>query len=608
MAMPMASIFIANIVGALLSGLAFIKARKWIMTSSYLLAATFILIGIGISIITLGLDQPVHARYSTANHPANEPIGEAKGLFPGRVVWVHHPDATNENCNPGEFGHGWFLDENNNQAVIDNMLSRGIRELTGVANDSSAWIEIFRFFNRNNDRGDRHYQNNETIFLKINVTSSWSGNINTSDLSKVENQWYGISETSPHLVLAVLKQLIHVVGVPQAKIYVGDPMKHIYKHCFDKWSAEFPKVHYIDHDGFAGREKVSRSNSAMIHYSDRGAVLRAGTWDNASVGDTVFNDYLYKIFENVDYMINIPTLKGHKHAGITAFPKNHFGSHTRDDAKHLHGGLVAPETNNPRRQGYGLYRVQVDIMGHKLLGKKNLFYLLDGLWTSDYEIDEPDKWRMQPFNDDWMSSIFVSQDPVAIESVGFDFLRSEFTDKRGLATYPQMIGVDDYLHQAADSINWPEGIKYDPEYDGSTLASLGVHEHWNNPLEKQYTRNMGRGKGIELIYVSKLTAIQNKNLYCSTGSTFRLFNNYPNPFNSTTRIKYYLNSSASVEIIVYDVLGHKVSQLISARQTEGNHQVTWNPVNVTSGIYFVQLKVTIKGMTHYQTQKLIFSK
>jgi hypothetical protein len=63
-----------------------------------------------------------------------------------------------------------------------------------------------------------------------------------------------------------------------------------------------------------------------------------------------------------------------------------------------------------------------------------------------------------------------------------------------------------------------------------------------------------------------------------------------------------------VEIIVHDLLGHKVSQLISAWQTEGDHQVTWNPANVTSGIYFAQLKVTINGVTHVQTQKLILSK
>jgi len=57
------------------------------------------------------------------------------------------------------------------------------------------------------------------------------------------------------------------------------------------------------------------------------------------------------------------------------FAKNHFGSHTRDAASHLHSGLIAPleMEQGIDRPGYGLYRVQVDLMSHSLLGKKALF-------------------------------------------------------------------------------------------------------------------------------------------------------------------------------------------------------------------------------------------
>ncbi|HBH83216.1 MAG: hypothetical protein A2X05_04170 [Bacteroidetes bacterium GWE2_41_25] len=62
-------------------------------------------------------------------------------------------------------------------------------------------------------------------------------------------------------------------------------------------------------------------------------------------------------------------------------------------------------------------------------------------------------------------------------------------------------GVDDYLHQAADSSNWPGGLKYDPDNSGNPLSSLGVHEHWNDPVSKQYSGNLGRTGGIELVSV-----------------------------------------------------------------------------------------------------------
>jgi hypothetical protein len=61
--------------------------------------------------------------------------------------------------------------------------------------------------------------------------------------------------------------------------------------------------------------------------------------------------------------------------------------------------------------------------------------------------------------------------------------------------------VDDYLHQAADSSLWPAGISYDPDADGILIPSLGVHEHWNDSLHKQYTRDLGTGFGIELYKV-----------------------------------------------------------------------------------------------------------
>jgi hypothetical protein len=47
--------------------------------------------------------------------------------------------------------------------------------------------------------------------------------------------------------------------------------------------------------------------------------------------------------------------------------------------------------------------------------------------------------------------------------------------------------------------NPPSGTFYDPERDGISLASLGVHEHWNNSTDKQYSRNLGMDEGIELI-------------------------------------------------------------------------------------------------------------
>ncbi len=76
---------------------------------------------------------------------------------------------------------------------------------------------------------------------------------------------------------------------------------------------------------------------------------------------------------------------------------------------------------------------------------------MDALWGTDYEQDKPLKWQMAPFNNTYSSSVFASFDNVAIESVGYDFLRSEFTIAhahkriRTIDAFVQMRGVDDYL-------------------------------------------------------------------------------------------------------------------------------------------------------------------
>ena len=137
----------------------------------------------------------------------------------------------------------------------------------------------------------------------------------------------------------------------------------------------------------------------------------------------------------------------------------------------------------------GSYDPLVDIIGHEDIGGKTILYIIDGLYGGDSYGATPIRWTSEPFNNDWPSSIFASQDPVAIDSVGLDFLRAE---------WPLKDNADNYLHEAAMANDPCSGTFYDPEGDGSQLSSLGVHEHWNSPMFKQYSRNLGTGNGIEL--------------------------------------------------------------------------------------------------------------
>ena len=144
--------------------------------------------------------------------------------------------------------------------------------------------------------------------------------------------------------------------------------------------------------------------------------------------------------------------------------------------------------------------VLTDIMGHEKLGGNTVLFVVEGLWGGPEAVSTPIKWKMAPFNNDWPSSILAAQDAVALESVCFDILKTEFNDPDDIKLRTPWYGaVDDHLHQAADSDNWPAGFIYDPEGDGSAMGSMGIHEHWNNEVERQYSRNLGFNYGIELI-------------------------------------------------------------------------------------------------------------
>jgi hypothetical protein len=100
---------------------------------------------------------------------------------------------------------------------------------------------------------------------------------------------------------------------------------------------------------------------------------------------------------------------------------------------------------------------------------------------------------MAPFNNNWACSLLASQDPVAIDAVGLDFLRCEWPDA------PDMAFSDQYLIEAAMADNPPSKAKYDPQRNNAKISSLGVFEHWNNAIEKKYSRNLKKGTGIELM-------------------------------------------------------------------------------------------------------------
>ena len=508
---PFMSAFVVYLLSLTGSVAAFRRFRFFAVRSRYVIASLCLVVALVFflfsfvqwPVISLATRRVPGINYFTPN----DPIGVAKGIFPGRVVWIWDPTATNPACSNTSNENGvidadddaWFMAKNSNSEAIDSMMMKSVMALTGTSDVAHAWDTLFRYYNLNHGHGNVGYTAGQKILIKVNATTAYggisSGRFN-ADLGRTDHLAINsfASETNPYVVLSVLRQLVNQARVPEDMIYVGDPARNIYKEFYDLWHIEFPGVHILGNNLIhteinitgLGRTPVAVTATDRVFFSDHGTVMP----------DAV-TDKLFTLYDEIDYLINIPAMKAHSTAGISLAAKNHFGSFTREWAMHLHKGLF-DNVDDPVRLGYGLYRVQVDIMMHKLLGGKNLIIIIDGLYPSDDALGVPGKWKSPPFNNNWCSSLFMSLDPVAIESVCLDFLRTEYNGPTPAESRPNWFGVDDYLHQAADSSLWPVNIIYDPDNDGVLIASLGVHEHWNDSLRKQYTRNLGTGNGIEL--------------------------------------------------------------------------------------------------------------
>src|SRR5579863_1489951 len=209
------------------------------------------------------------------------PLGVPRGVVPGRVTWAHDPTAVTWD------GTGsWWADANNNQAAIDRMVSNSIRALTNQKTDAQAWSAIFHYFNRTYGRGNAGYKAGEKIAIKANLN-------NTVDHGTIERL-----NSSPHLILSLVRQLTGPGKVPQSSIAVFDSSRWVPAYLYDKIHHEFPGVVFVDHIGGDGRLKADFKPDAIPF---------SVTNRNAKGIDTVVLD--------AAYLIDAAVLRAHVSSG-----------------------------------------------------------------------------------------------------------------------------------------------------------------------------------------------------------------------------------------------------------------------------------------------------
>jgi hypothetical protein len=513
----------------------------------------------------------------------NQPIGTATGIFPGRVSWSHDQDAIT--YNPSAANGYWWDDNNTNPKRVDDMFTHGIDGITGATRTDYAWDNLFRYANQKMGKPDFGYSPGEKIAIKVNLVMGLAGGKDNASCPG----------PSPQVLTALLKGLIEEVHVPGELITIYDASAripdYIMKPFKNNSNPEFQKIKFVGNPKYVTASRylpVEADMNSKIYFAD------------TSVTDV----YLVKSLTEADYVINLANLKGHTLAGVTFCAKNLYGSifipaavttvtygdgfgpKNSDANGGLHKCIAAHDYQEanigffPQRAN-GTYNYLVDLLGHPEVYNKTILYIVDGLYGGKQQ-NQMDKFTT--FNNHYTASIFMSQDPIALESVCLDFLRSE-----PICAVNVYGNVDNYLHEAALAGNPPSGTVYNPGGGSSHLQSLGVHEHWNSFADKQYSKNLGRENGIELV-TYKYPYEETNTALSKTSESTAYFKNYPNPFSETTTIAYSVEKTALIEIGIYNDSGKLIETLMHKHCNTGHYQIVWNAANMAPGKYHCRIK------------------
>jgi hypothetical protein len=593
--------FITWLLGSAVTFTLFRTAREKLRRSRHVLGISLVVLAVvaaGLAFMLPSL-QPVRAGILKEDIPfeptdLNQPIGTARGIFPGRVTWAQNPDAVA--YNPAAPNGYWWEDNNTIPEKVEEMFSHSINAVTGATTDYDAWDLLFRYSNQLQGKGDVGYAPGEKIAIKANLLMGLAGGKEKANAPG----------PAPQLLESIVEDLIEEVGLPGENITVYDVSARIPDYIMSPFKnheqPEYRKIRFVGNPGYITDERylaAQADTTRRIHFADT----------------TVTEVFLVKSITESDYLINLANFKAHNMAGVTFCAKNLYGSvyipsavemytygfgpNAPDDHSGLHRCAAVHDFEDgnvgflPAR-GMGTYNYLVDILGHPEIWRKTLLYVVDGLYGSSIQnrID-----KFVSFGRKYPASIFLSQDPVALESVCLDFLRNEPVCQVNVHGY-----VDNYLHELAQADDPVSKMVYDPAGEGVPLPSLGVHEHWNNAVDRQYTRNLGTGEGIELYHVRLATGVED------AGPPLRphaiMQQNYPNPFTGVTTIPFTLGHRSHIEIIILDLSGRSIVKLASGEYPAGDHSVSWDASGFPAGVFFCRLSTAHGFEQTIKLQKL----
>lgn len=192
-------------------------------------------------------------------------------------------------------------------------------------------------------------------------------------------------------------------------------------------------------------------------------------------------------------------------------------------------------------------------------------------------------------------------------NASLEFYAAYSTQWLGFATLKLNISTD-------GGSNWQQIWEADNDGQGfmwrQKIIDLTAYSNRQNlKLAWQYVGNDGDLVGIDGIKLVGFVFTSVEVVDDNIPDKFELSYNYPNPFNPSTKFRYALPEARNVKIIVYDINGSKVTELVNNYQSAGTYEVTWNGKNdfgqqVASGTYIY----SVQAGDFVQTKKMVLLK
>jgi len=124
---------------------------------------------------------------------------------------------------------------------------------------------------------------------------------------------------------------------------------------------------------------------------------------------------------------------------------------------------------------------------------------------------------------------------------------------------------------------------------------------YNGKVRPIWARLDGSGLSVWTAIIDFPTGVENTTV--NTPSRYSLEQNFPNPFNPVTMIKYNIPKASNVVMKVYDIIGNEVSTLVNTKQEAGTYEIGWDGSQNSSGVYFY--KISAGEFTQTKTMMLV---